>query len=131
MKKSISISSRIDNLREIEKIIDSLSAEFNLGMEIYGNILIASLEAVNNAITHGNKLNENKNVEIIFEINQNQLTIITKDQGEGFDYENVPDPTAPENIENINGRGIFLMSQLSDQLKFHEEGRISEMIFNL
>ncbi len=131
MKKHITISSKIENLREIEKIIDSISSEYALGMEVYGNILIACLEAVNNAITHGNKLDENKEVDVVFEIEGKQLTIVTRDQGPGFDYENVPDPTAPENIENVNGRGIFLMSQLSDQLTFHEDGCVSEMKFNL
>ena len=131
MKKYITISSRIDNLREIEKTIDAISAENQLGLEVYGNILIATLEAVNNAITHGNKLKEDKNVEVIFTIDNNKLIIITKDEGDGFDYENIPDPTEPENIENIDGRGIFLMNQLSDELIFHDEGRISEMIFNI
>lgn len=131
MKKKISIASKIENLREVERIIDEISAEYSFGTEVYGNVLIASLEAVNNAISHGNKLNPEKNVEIEIRIKDKKLTIITKDQGNGFDYENVPDPTAPENIENVNGRGIFLMRQLSDELVFHEDGKISEMKFNI
>ena len=131
MKRVISLSSRIENLREIERIVDEISSRFQLGAEVYGNILIASLEAVNNAITHGNKLNPDKKVEVVFEIDDKKLSIITRDFGNGFDFENVPDPTAPENIENVNGRGIFLMKQLSDGLDFHEEGRVSEMVFNI
>jgi serine/threonine-protein kinase RsbW len=131
MEKNVSLTSKLENLREIEKIVDEISAEHNIGTEVYGNILIACLEAVNNAISHGNKLDPAKKVEIKFIIEENKLVVITKDQGEGFDYDNVPDPTAPENIENIDGRGIFLMRQLSDGLQFHEEGRISEMIFHL
>ncbi len=131
MEKSIKISSKIENLREIERIIDELSSEWNLGSEIYGNVLIASLEAVNNAISHGNKLDPSKYVMVNISVNHDKISIITKDEGAGFDFNNVPDPTAPENIENINGRGIFLMKQLSDELYFHEEGRVSEMIFKL
>lgn len=131
MEKIINISSKIENLREVERVIDEISAEYDLGSEVYGNILIASLEAVNNAISHGNKLNPEKDVEIIIKITKGLLKIITKDEGPGFDYNNVPDPTAPENIERVNGRGIFLMKQLSDGLTFHEEGRVSEMIFNI
>ncbi len=131
MEKIINISSKIENLREVERIIDEISAEYDLGTEVYGNILIASLEAVNNAISHGNKLDPDKDVEINIKIQKGLLTIITKDEGTGFDYNNVPDPTAPENIESVNGRGIFLMKQLSDGLIFHEEGRVSEMIFNI
>ncbi|MFO7924442.1 MAG: ATP-binding protein [Bacteroidales bacterium] len=131
MEKKLSIPSKIENLREIERIVDEISAEFNLGTEVYGNILIACLEAVNNAISHGNKLNPDKNVEVYIKIENDKLVISTKDEGTGFDYENIPDPTAPENIENVNGRGIFLMKQLSDKLSFHDKGRISEMVFNL
>jgi serine/threonine-protein kinase RsbW len=131
MEKNISISSRIENLREIERLIDELSAKYNLGAEVYGNILIACLEAVNNAISHGNKLDPGKEVKVRFVLEDNRLVVTTEDQGSGFDYENIPDPTAPENIENIDGRGIFLMKQLSDGLTFYEEGRISEMVFNI
>jgi serine/threonine-protein kinase RsbW len=131
MEKYISLTSKIENLREVEKIIDEISAECNIGSEVYGNVLIACLEAVNNAISHGNKLDISKKVEVKFLIENNKLTIITQDEGSGFDYENVPDPTSPENIENINGRGIFLMKHLSDGLTFRENGRISEMYFNI
>jgi serine/threonine-protein kinase RsbW len=131
MEKIISLTSKIENLREVEKIIDDISAEYNIGTEVYGNLLIACLEAVNNAISHGNKLDPGKKVDIKFQIENNKLTVITQDQGSGFDFENVPDPTSPENIENINGRGIFLMKHLSDGLTFKDDGRISEMYFNI
>ena len=131
MEKIISLTSKIENLRQVEKIIDDISAEYDIGTEVYGNLLIACLEAVNNAISHGNKLDPKKKVDIKFQIENNKLTVITQDQGSGFDYENVPDPTSPENIENINGRGIFLMKHLSDGLTFKDDGRISEMYFNI
>jgi serine/threonine-protein kinase RsbW len=129
MEKHIRLTSKIENLREVERIIDDISAEIGFGTEVYGNILIACIEAVNNAISHGNKLDPGKDVEVNFKNEGNKLIVTTKDQGKGFDYENVPDPTAPENIENINGRGIFLMKHLSDGLTFREDGRVSEMIF--
>jgi serine/threonine-protein kinase RsbW len=64
-------------------------------------------------------------------IENDRLVIITKDQGEGFDYNNVPDPTAPENIEKTTGRGIFLIRNLADSLIFHDNGRISELAFHI
>jgi Anti-sigma regulatory factor (Ser/Thr protein kinase) len=86
---------------------------------------------VNNAIVHGNKQNEEKDVIVNITIEKGELHIVVKDQGKGFDYENVPDPTAPENIENISGRGIFLMRKLSDKLIFDENGTKAELIFTL
>jgi serine/threonine-protein kinase RsbW len=52
-----------------------------------------------------------------------------EDEGDGFDYHNLPDPTAPENIEKPGGRGIFLMKHLSDEVEFKEGGRIVELSF--
>jgi serine/threonine-protein kinase RsbW len=56
---------------------------------------------------------------------------VIKDQGLGFDYSNIPDPTAPENIEKINGRGIFLMEKLSDKIEFFDNGSKVQLFFNL
>lgn len=124
------IKSNVDNLRLVEKFVDELSSELKLSDEIYGNLLIATLEAVNNAIIHGNKQDENLEVSIDMEKEKDQLSLIIKDQGKGFDYKNIPDPTAPENIEKINGRGVFLMERLSDELEFEENGATVKMKFN-
>lgn len=131
MERTLKISSKIDNLRKVEKIIDEISAEYGIGEDQYGNILIAALEATNNAILHGNRLDEMKEVTIKFDINTELLKIEVEDQGEGFDYENIPDPTAPENIENVNGRGIFLMEKLSDKIVFSRNGAVVALEFNL
>lgn len=131
MKKSLKIVSKIENLRKVEKLIDELSTEYNISADVYGNILIAALEAANNAILHGNKLDENKNVDIAVEIDEKKLKIKIDDEGNGFDYKNVPDPTAPENIENVNGRGIFLMEKLSDHIVFTRNGATVELEFNI
>ncbi len=131
MEKKLLLESKIDSLHDIEKLIDEISDKHEFADELYGNILIAALEAVNNAITHGNKFDTSKKIDFSIKIGNKKLIIITQDQGKGFDYNNIPDPTAPENIENITGRGIFLMKKLSDELHFHEEGRVSELIFNI
>jgi serine/threonine-protein kinase RsbW len=112
-------------------LVDDLSAELNISSDIYGNILIASLEAANNAIIHGNKLDENKLVNICVKKDESSLKIMIEDEGDGFDYRNIPDPTAPENIENVNGRGIFLMEKLSDNIEFTRNGATVELEFNL
>lgn len=131
MEKQIKVPSKIENLRTVEKFIDEISTECNLNSELYGNVLIATLEAVNNAVVHGNKLNENLEVKVNATLKNNILSLVIEDKGKGFDYKNVPDPTAPENIENISGRGIFLMEKLSDRLVFKKNGSIVEIYFNL
>ena len=122
MKNSISFSSTMDNISLVENFIDTFSAKYDL----YGNISIATIEAVTNAIIHGNKEISSKMVNVSFELEDKLLTVTVSDQGEGFDYNNLPDPTAKENIEKTNGRGIFLIRQLSDGLEFFNNG--SELV---
>lgn len=131
MEKTLKINSKIENLRKVEKLVDELSSEFNISADVYGNVLIAALEAANNAILHGNKLDETKYVNIFVKMESHLLRIKIDDEGKGFDYKNVPDPTAPENIENVNGRGIFLMEKLSDRIEFTRNGATVELEFNI
>ena len=131
MKKEINIPSRIENLREVEKLIDEVTTECNLSSDKYGNVFIATLEAANNAILHGNKLDESKDVNIKFSWSEKELNLTVMDQGKGFDYKNIPDPTAPENVEKVNGRGVFLMVKLADKIVFNKKGRIVNLTFNL
>jgi serine/threonine-protein kinase RsbW len=131
MEKQIFVPSKIENLRKVEKFVDEISSECKLNSELYGNILIATLEASNNAIVHGNKLNENVDVKISALFKDNILLIAIEDKGKGFDYKHIPDPTAPENIENVSGRGVFLMEKLSDKIVFKNNGSIVELYFNI
>jgi len=131
MRKDIEISSDTQNLRVVEKVIDDMSMELDLSDEIYGNVLVATMEATNNAIIHGNKSDPNKQVQVHIEKANGELSIRIVDQGPGFDHLNVPDPTAPENREKINGRGIFLMQRLSDAITFLDQGRVVELKFRV
>jgi serine/threonine-protein kinase RsbW len=131
MKKCINIESKIDNISLIEKFIDDFSEENKINSEMYGKILIATIEAVNNSIVHGNKEDVNKSVYLEMQKSENQVKVWVKDEGEGFDYQSIPDPTKPENLENISGRGIYLMNHLADEVKFLKDGAVVEMSFNL
>lgn len=131
MRKDFEISSASENLRIVEKVIDDMSLELDLTDEVYGNVLVATMEATNNAIIHGNKSDPNKQVKLEIVKTDQDLVIRVADQGPGFDYSHVPDPTAPENLEKINGRGIFLMRRLSDDIIFHDAGRIVELKFRV
>ena len=126
---SIQVPSIIENIRMIESFIDNAKERFELDDDIYGNIMIAVTEAVNNAIKHGNANDKSKNVQLSLSLKDSLIKFVVKDEGHGFDYQNLPDPTAPENIEKIGGRGIFLMKHLSDQVEFKDHGRIVELSF--
>jgi serine/threonine-protein kinase RsbW len=126
---SIQVPSMTENIRMIESFIDNAKDKFHLDDDIYGNIMIAVTEAVNNAIKHGNNNNKSKNVHLSLSLDESMIKFVVKDEGEGFNYDKLPDPTSPENLEKPGGRGIFLMKHLSDEVKFKENGRIVELSF--
>lgn len=129
--QSIKFESRYENLALTEKLINDISEQFKLPEDYYGNILVAVTEAVNNAIQHGNKSNPDKNIELQFKKEKNSFQFIIKDEGNGFDFDHIPDPTDPANIEKINGRGVFLMRNLADKVEFFDNGRIVQLNFEL
>ena len=125
----IEIPSLSENIRIIESFIDNAKEKFNLNDDIYGNIMVAVTESVNNAIVHGNNNDKSKNVLITLLLEEQLIRFRIQDEGKGFNFRNLPDPTAPENISKPGGRGIFLMKHLSDEVHFTEDGRIVELIF--
>ncbi|MBI1770042.1 MAG: ATP-binding protein [Bacteroidetes bacterium] len=126
---SIQIPSLSENIRIIESFIDNAKEKYRLNDDIYGNIMIAVTEAVNNAIRHGNKDNSSKNVTLSLSLEDGLIKFKVQDEGDGFNYHHLPDPTAPENISKPGGRGIFLMKHLSDEVDFKENGKVVELSF--
>jgi serine/threonine-protein kinase RsbW len=130
MYKKITIKSTIENLRIVEKAIDEATSEIGISQDYYGKIMVSAMEAVNNAILHGNKSDPEKIVGIEIDHKKNLLLITVTDEGKGFNPKKVPDPTTPENIEALNGRGIYLMSHLADKIEYSEKGNSVKMFFN-
>lgn len=127
----IQIPSLSENIRIVESFIDNAKEKFHLDDDIYGNMMIAVTESVNNAIIHGNRSESGKNVTLRLKLDENVLKFTVIDQGVGFDYNDLPDPTAPENIDKPGGRGIFLMKHLCDEVTFNDKGRAVELSFYL
>ena len=129
--QKIKFPSEANNIRLVEKLVDDVCAEIGINEEKYGNILIALTEAVNNAIHHGNLLNPEKVTTVQCKQLNKKLTFLIKDEGSGFDFENLPDPTDPKNLEKPDGRGIYLMKHLSDEISFENNGSSIELSFEL
>ena len=117
-KLEFSIASEIGNIVKVENFIDYFSDVYNVEPDVFGKISLCVIEAVNNAILYGNKLDSSKYVKFLV-------------YGEGFDYSYIPDPTLPDNIEKDAGRGLYLMKTLSDDLIFEDGGSKVTMVFNL
>ncbi|WP_215225489.1 ATP-binding protein [Echinicola shivajiensis] len=125
----ISIPSLIENIKIIESFIDNAKEKFQINDDIYGNIMISVTECVSNAIIHGNRGDAQKTVKLELTFLEDQLKFIIEDEGKGFDFDNLQDPTAPENIEKSGGRGVFIMKNLCDEVKFEEEGKKTVLTF--
>ena len=125
----ISIPSLIENIKIIESFIDNARENFEINDDIYGNIMISVTECISNAIIHGNQHYKNKLVHLELFMEDQLLRFVISDEGPGFDYNELKDPTEPENIEKTGGRGIFLIKHLSDEVKFEEEGRKTILSF--
>jgi len=131
MKKVFKFKSDIQNLVKAENIVENLSKHLDLSQEEYVNILVCLSEAINNAITHGNKMDSNKYVKVYCSINKDTVELAVEDEGDGFNPDEIPDPTAPENIEKETGRGIFIIRNLSDEVRFEKNGSKIIMKFKI
>lgn len=136
MKEGFSIVTEVvlpsdyQSLIDVEKIVGSVCDKFGVQEDAFGNVLIAVSEAVNNAIQHGNKNNPDAKVEIKVANQNDTFCIQVKDEGKGFSYEDLPDPTAPENLLKDSGRGVFLMKNLADEVEFQNTGSTVNLYFH-
>ena len=84
--------------------------------------MLAVSEAATNGIVHGNQLDESKSVEISAFQDGDLLIFETRDEGDGFEPEKLPDPLADENLLKTSGRGVFLMEEYADEVEFSDGG---------
>lgn len=127
----LNIKSETKNITQVEHLIDDIIEKNNISSEVYGKALLAVIECVNNSIVHGNNSDPTKEVSIKYFLDATTLKFIITDEGDGFDFHSLPDPTLPENILKVSGRGIFLMKNLTDSLEFNDKGNEITLIFKL
>jgi serine/threonine-protein kinase RsbW len=129
---TLQLPSKTESIIEVESFVEDIRSKYHLQEDTYANVLICLSEAVNNAIGHGNRNNPDKKVYINLEVIDNKRLIFNiADEGEGFDYSNLPDPTEPANLENLSGRGVFIIKKLADQCIFNTRGNELELHFKI
>ncbi|MCX6120589.1 MAG: ATP-binding protein [Ignavibacteriales bacterium] len=116
-------------ISRIEEFLQQVSKHLHIDDGMMYRLLVSCTEAVNNAIVHGNKSDPDKDVTIRCVVRDKNLTIYVQDEGSGFDSENLQDPRDKKNLMKENGRGVFLMRSLMDQVKFKrlKSGSVVEM----
>ncbi len=125
------ISSHPDNICEIQALVDEWANQYDLSDDLKCNLMVSLTEAVSNAIIHGNQKDSSKYVRIEISNSSSQLRVVVEDEGVGFNYRDLPDPTTAEKIECCGGRGVYLIRELCDTMEFKKNGRRVELYFEL
>ncbi|MGZ3873143.1 MAG: ATP-binding protein [Mucilaginibacter sp.] len=128
---TLQLPSKRESITLLENLVEEIADKHNVSEDAFANMMTCLSEAANNAIVHGNKLDENKKVIVIADVDHKKIVWTVTDEGEGFDYNTLPDPTSPENLESLTGRGVFIIKHLSDQYIFNSKGNELELHFKI
>jgi serine/threonine-protein kinase RsbW len=128
---TLQLPSKQESITLLENLIEEIADKHNVSEDTFANMMTCLSEAAINAIVHGNKLDPNKKVIVNADIEGRRIIWTVTDEGDGFDYNNLADPTAPENLENLTGRGVFIIKHLADQCIFNTKGNEVELHFKL
>jgi serine/threonine-protein kinase RsbW len=128
---TLQLPSKQESITLLENLIEEIADKHNISEDTFANMMTCLSEAAINAIVHGNKLDPNKKVIVNADLEGRRIIWTVTDEGDGFDYNNLADPTAPENLENLTGRGVFIIKHLADQTIFNTKGNEVELHFKL
>jgi len=128
---TLQLPSKTESIAQLEQLIEEIADKYHVAEDTFANMMTCLNEAAINAIIHGNKLDETKKVIINAEVEPKRIVWTVTDEGPGFDYANLADPTAPENLENLTGRGVFIIKHLADQCIFNASGNTIELHFKI
>jgi serine/threonine-protein kinase RsbW len=112
------ISSALDNLDLVQTLTDCITNFMRFDEDAAHWIGMSVRESVTNAIQHGNKLDLSKKVDICFVVSPDQLSILVRDQGNGFRAEDIPNPLEATNLLKPSGRGIYYIRTFMDEVEF-------------
>jgi len=128
---TLQLPSSYESITLLENLIEEIADKFKIGEDTFANMMTCLNEAAINAIVHGNKLDPDKKVIINADVDGKRAIWTLTDEGDGFDYNHLPDPTAEENLEKLTGRGVFILKHLADQCIFNAKGNEVELHFKL
>lgn len=125
----LEIESERNNINKVEALMHKANKDFGLTNDKFAKMMIAVTEIIMNAIVHGNKENPQKKVRVYAEHDEKVMRIAVTDEGEGFDIQNMPDPTTSENLYDVHGRGVFIAKAMVDEFYYkHHTGKGSEFV---
>jgi serine/threonine-protein kinase RsbW len=127
----LTLKSKPKEVIKVENFLYEVNNYIRLGEIQFHNLLIATTEAVNNSITHGNLRDPKKKVVITCKVTKSSIEVKVHDEGLGVTEQELPDPLEEKNLLRESGRGIFLMRNLMDSIKFKRDESGSEVIMRM
>jgi len=127
LSENLTIRSNVNELNKVAEFTEKFGGELGLSEDEIDDISIAVTEAVNNAITHGNKNNESKSIEISYKNEKEKIIVYVKDNGGGFEIDKISDPRMNENLLKDSGRGILIMKSLMDDVVVKSDNHGTEV----
>lgn len=129
---TLQLASELESLNLLDKFMEDVRKKYMLNDDTFARMLTCTNEACINAIVHGNKSDKTLRVYINVEPSRDGFLVIQiGDEGQGFDYENIADPTTVENREKTSGRGIYIIRKLADRCLFNSIGNQIELHFKI
>lgn len=128
---TLQLPSKEESITQLENLIEDICDKYNVGEDTFANMMTCLNEALINAIKHGNKMDPGKKVIVNADVDSKRIVWTVTDEGPGFDYVHLADPTAPENLESLTGRGVFIIKHLADQCIFNAAGNEIELHFKI
>lgn len=128
-QKTLRLRSVPESMRQLEILIEEVCDANNLNQTYLGCISVATTEAFQNALIHGNHNDPEKTIVVDFQKTATGVSFSIADEGDGFDHKAIPDTKDDGKEKTFPGRGLFLIKSLSDNVTFNEKGNAIEIGF--
>ena len=125
------IHSELNHLKLLRSFFDEIFKEYKISESNLNRFLLCVSEGVTNAVVHGNNSDSEKYVKVNVCLQGNEITVEVSDEGDGFNFKDIPNPTCIENIKKEAGRGLFIIQSYADKVDFENNGSTLKFKFNL
>jgi len=124
-KYELELKSSYEECERALDLIEEIDREFSFDEDLKSKLQLVLSEAVTNGIVHGNKLDTDKTVKVEADADasDNRIVFTVTDQGEGFEYNKKSDPLSEENLLKTGGRGLFIIEEIADNVRYEDDGR--------